>query len=77
MAAKDWATAIREYREALKDEDDPHTHKLLAVELANAGYISEAIAEFRLAELGGETCDPQDRPCTAAKAKTQMNADER
>ncbi len=74
---EDSNTAIREYREALKLEDDPHTHKLLAIELANAGYTSEAISEFRLAELGGESCDPQDRPCTAAKAKTQMNADER
>ena len=74
---EDSTTAIREYREALKGEDDPHTHKLLAIELANAGHISEAISEFRLAELGGETCDPQDGPCTAAKAKTQMNVDER
>ena len=74
---EDSSTAIREYREALKREDDPHTHKLLAIELANAGHISEAITEFRLAELGGETCEPQDRSCAAAKAKTQMNADER
>lgn len=74
---EDSTTAIREYREALKREDDPHTHKLLAIELANGGFISEAITEFRLAELGGESCDPQDRPCTAAKAKTQMNADKR
>src|ERR1044072_3094745 len=34
---EDSATAIQEYREALKREDDPHTHKLLAIELANAG----------------------------------------
>jgi hypothetical protein len=47
---EDSATAIREYREALKREDDPHIHKLLAIELANAGYIAEAITEFRLAE---------------------------
>ena len=73
---EDSATAIREYREALKREDDPHTHKLLAIELANAGYMEEANSEFQLAERGGETCDPQDRPCTAAKAKTQMNADQ-
>lgn len=63
---EDSTTAIREYREALKREDDPHTHKLLAIELANAGYIEEANSEFQLAERGGETCDPQDRPCTAA-----------
>jgi Flp pilus assembly protein TadD len=67
-------TAIREYREALKREDDPHTRKLLAIELVNAGQISEAIEEFRLAE----PCEPQDRACVAAKAKLpQMNADER
>jgi len=63
---EDSATAIREYREALKREDDPHTRKLLAIELANAGFIEEANSEFQLAERGGETCDPQDRPCTAA-----------
>jgi hypothetical protein len=74
----DSTTAIREYRAALKREDDPHTHKLLAIELANAGQVSEAITEFRLAELGGETCEPQDRACIAAKAKLpQMNADKR
>ena len=49
--------AIREYREALEREDDPHTHKLLAIELADAGYTSEAISEFRLAERGGEPDD--------------------
>lgn len=53
----DPATAIREYREALKLEDDPHTHKLLAIELENAGYLMEAITEFRAAELGGEPDD--------------------
>lgn len=50
-------TAMREYREALALEDNPHTHKLLAIELANAGYTSEAISEFRLAEKGGEPDD--------------------
>jgi len=54
---EDSNAAIREYREALKREDDPHTHKLLAIELANAGYTSEAISEFRLAERGGEPDD--------------------
>jgi hypothetical protein len=53
----DTATAIREYREALKLEDDPHTHKLLATELENAGYLMEAITEFRTAEFGGEPDD--------------------
>ena len=67
---EDSATAIREYREALKREDDPHTHKLLAIELANAGYISEAITEFRLAEQRGEPDDcGTDRRCEAARAK--------
>src|SRR6185503_15695281 len=51
---EDSTTAIREYRAALTREDDPHTHKLLAIELANAGAISEAIKEFRLAKQGGE-----------------------
>ena len=67
---EDSTTAIREYREALKREDDPHIHKLLAIELANAGYVSEAITEFRLAEQGGETDDcGTDRRCEAARAK--------
>jgi uncharacterized membrane protein YqjE len=45
----DHNTAIREYRQALALEDNPHTHKLLALELANAGFKSQAEAEFRLA----------------------------
>lgn len=49
--------AIREYRQALALEDEPHTHKLLGVELSNAGYLSEAISEFRLAQQGGEPDD--------------------
>jgi hypothetical protein len=62
---EDSATAIREYRAALALEDDPHTRKLLAIELANAGYIAEAIVEFRRAE----PCEAEDRICEAAKAK--------
>ena len=54
---EDSNAAIREYRQALSLEDDPHTHKLLAIELANVGYVSEAIAEFRLAQQGGEPDD--------------------
>ena len=74
----DSTTAISEYREALALKDDPHTRKLLAIELANAGHISEAITEFRLAEERGETCQPEDRRCVAAKAKLpRTNADER
>lgn len=53
----DYATAIREYRDALALEDNPHTRKLMAIELGNAGYWSEAISEFRLAEQGGESDD--------------------
>jgi tetratricopeptide (TPR) repeat protein len=49
--------AIREYREALKLEDNAHTHKLLGIVLADAGYFSEAITELRAAELGGEKDD--------------------
>ena len=50
----DHHTAINEYRQALSLEDNPHTHKLLAIELANAGYKSEADEEFRRARQGGE-----------------------
>lgn len=53
----DSATVIREYRRALALEDNAHTHKLLAVELAKAGSLNEAIAEFRLAQKGGEPDD--------------------
>jgi len=45
---------IREYRAALALEDNPHTHKLLGIELADAGQWSEALSEFRAAERGGE-----------------------
>jgi MFS family permease len=70
---EDTNTAIREYRQALALEDDPHTHKLLAIELANAGHVEEAISEFRIAERGGETCLPEDSRCQAAKAKLPKN----
>lgn len=53
----DTSTAIREYRQALALEDVPHTRKLLAIELANAGLVSEAISEFRLAQKAGEPDD--------------------
>lgn len=45
---------IAEYRLALAAEDNAHTHKLLANELAETGYLTEALGEFRLAERGGE-----------------------
>lgn len=54
---EDSNAAIREYRQALALDDDPHTHKLLAIELANAGHVAEAISEFRLAQQGGEPDD--------------------
>lgn len=65
---EDSTTAIREYRAALALEDNPHTRKLLAIELANAGYISEAVVEFQRAE----PCEPEDRICAAAKARTNQ-----
>ena len=54
---EDHGTVIREYQRALAIEDDPHTHKLLALQLMQAGYLSDAISEFRLAEQGGEPDD--------------------
>jgi tetratricopeptide (TPR) repeat protein len=45
---------IEQYRQALELEDNPHIHKLLGIELANARYWTDALSEFRLAELGGE-----------------------
>ena len=53
----DASTAIQEYQNALAIEDDPHTRKLLAIELMNAGRLTEAISEFRLAQQGGEPDD--------------------
>lgn len=53
----DHITAISEYRHALTMEDNPHIHKLLAVELMQAGYLTEAVSEFRLAQQGGEPDD--------------------
>jgi len=51
---EDSAAAIREYRQALALEDDPHTHKLLGIELSKVGNTSEANSEFCLAKQGGE-----------------------
>lgn len=53
----DHATAIREYREALTIENNAHIHKLLALELMQVGYLTEAVSEFRLAQKGGEPDD--------------------
>lgn len=49
--------AIREYRAALALEDDPHTHKLLGIELAGASNWREALKEFRAADRGAEPDD--------------------
>ena len=53
----DYETAIREYRGALALEDNPHTHKLLAIQLVQAGYLTEALSELGLAQQGGEPDD--------------------
>ena len=45
------------YRAALKLEDNAHTRKLLAIELANAGDWTEALFQFRQAEQDGESDD--------------------
>jgi tetratricopeptide (TPR) repeat protein len=55
--SSDEMTAINRYREALKIEDDAHTHKLLALSLMEAGYPNDAIIEFRKALAGGEPDD--------------------
>ncbi len=49
--------SIREYRAALALEDNPHTHKLLGIELADSNQPAEALREFRFAESGGEPDD--------------------
>lgn len=54
---EDHTTAISEYRRALTIENDAHIHKLLAMELMQAGYLTEAVSEFRLAQQGGEPDD--------------------
>jgi hypothetical protein len=48
---------IDEYRAALELEDNPHTRKLLAIELADNGDLTGALCELRNAEQGGETDD--------------------
>jgi tetratricopeptide (TPR) repeat protein len=49
--------AISEFRAALALEDNPHTHKLLGIQLTEAGQVDEALSEFQLAEKGGEPDD--------------------
>ncbi len=48
---------INEYREALRIEDNPHTHKLLGIELAETAQWTDALDELRLAERGQEPDD--------------------
>ena len=71
----DYATAIREYRRALAREENAHTRKLLAVELALAGQLKEAATEFQLAEQGGEpiACPERDARCKAAVEKIKTD----
>jgi tetratricopeptide (TPR) repeat protein len=45
---------IYEYSQALQLKDDPHTHKLLAIELLNANQYGKALEEFFIAKKGGE-----------------------
>lgn len=70
---------IRELRAALRLEDNPHTHNLLAVELLAAGQLEEALVELQAAERGGEpdavlpfriasTLDALNRPAEALPA---------
>jgi hypothetical protein len=49
--------SIAEYRAALLEEDDPHTRKLLGIELFEAGYLTDALSELRRAERDGEKDD--------------------
>lgn len=48
---------IKEYRAALNLEENAHTRNLLGIELAAAGQLEEALAEFRTAERAGEPDD--------------------
>jgi hypothetical protein len=48
---------IKEYRAALELKDDPYIRKLLAIELAESGFLSEALREFRRSEHNGELDD--------------------
>jgi hypothetical protein len=68
------ASAIREYRAALGLEDNPHTHKLLGIELAETKQWVEALRELRAAESGGEPDDSLPfRIAQALEATGQTN----
>jgi len=73
---EDHATVIREYRRALALEDDPHTHKLLAIELAQTGQLDEAVSEFRLAQQGGEpiSCPEGEPKCEEVLARVKSTS---
>ena len=45
---------IREYKAALALDDNPHTRKLLGVELSDEGDWAAALSELRLADRSGE-----------------------
>lgn len=70
---------IRALRAALAAKDDPHTRKLLGVELVVAGHFDEAVHELQTAERDGEpddlisyyaasALDALDRPAEAVAA---------
>ncbi|MBA3319924.1 MAG: hypothetical protein H0T45_00560 [Pyrinomonadaceae bacterium] len=48
------ARAVSEYRAALRLRDDPHTRKLLGLELAADRQWDQSLTELRSAEQGGE-----------------------
>jgi tetratricopeptide (TPR) repeat protein len=51
------AETIAQYRAALLEQDDPHTRKLLGIELYESGYWTESLGELRKAEEEGESDD--------------------
>lgn len=52
--AGDRRRAINEYKAALQIENDPHTRKLLGLELSDEGEWQAALSELQSAERGGE-----------------------
>ena len=66
----DHATVIREYRRALEIEENAHTRKLLANQLALAGQLTEAKVEFEKV-LGSIDCTREVRECDAVREKIE------
>lgn len=64
----DHAAAIREYRRALEIEENPHTRKLLAMELELAGQMTEAKVEFERF-LASSDCTREVRDCEAVRER--------